>query len=67
MVMVLLLKGLQLPENLLNFWFGLKVLSTSQRPGQGWAASGLKYPDLIDELIVHALERHGRRKRNTSH
>ena len=32
-----------------------------------WAASGLKYPDLIDELIVHALERHGRRKRNTSH
>jgi D-alanine-D-alanine ligase len=32
-----------------------------------WAASGLEYPDLIDELIVHALERHARRKRNTAH
>lgn len=32
-----------------------------------WAASGLSYPDLIDELIDHALERHGRRKRNTTH
>jgi D-alanine-D-alanine ligase len=32
-----------------------------------WAASGLAYPDLIDELIVHALERHSRRKRNTQH
>jgi D-alanine-D-alanine ligase len=32
-----------------------------------WDASGLKYPDLIDELIVHALERHARRKRNTTH
>jgi D-alanine-D-alanine ligase len=32
-----------------------------------WAASGLAYPDLIDELIVHALERHNRRKRNTVH
>jgi D-alanine-D-alanine ligase len=30
-----------------------------------WAASGLAYSDLIDELIVHALERHARRKRNT--
>jgi D-alanine-D-alanine ligase len=32
-----------------------------------WAASGLAYPDLIDELIIHALERHSRRKRNTTH
>jgi D-alanine-D-alanine ligase len=31
-----------------------------------WAASGLEYPDLIDELITHALERHARRKRNTA-
>ncbi len=26
-----------------------------------WAASGLDYPDLIDELVRLALERHGRR------
>jgi len=32
-----------------------------------WAASGLAYHDLIDELIVHALERHLRRKRTTTH
>ena len=31
-----------------------------------WAASGLEYPDLIDELIAHAIERHARRKRNTA-
>jgi len=31
-----------------------------------WAATGLAYPDLIDELIVHSLERHARRKRNTA-
>jgi D-alanine-D-alanine ligase len=30
-----------------------------------WAASGLSYGDLIDELVDHALERHSRRKRNT--
>ncbi len=32
-----------------------------------WAASGLEYSDLIDELVMHARERHGRRKRNTAH
>ncbi|CAB4591277.1 unannotated protein [freshwater metagenome] len=32
-----------------------------------WEASGLRYADLIDELIEHALERHARRKRTTSH
>lgn len=31
-----------------------------------WAASGLAYRDLIDELIDHALERHSRRKRTTT-
>ncbi len=31
-----------------------------------WEASGLSYPDLIDELITLAYERHGRRVRNTS-
>ena len=31
-----------------------------------WEASGLAYPDLIDELISLAYERHGRRVRNTS-
>jgi len=31
-----------------------------------WEASGLGYSDLIDELVKHALERHSRRKRNTS-
>jgi D-alanine-D-alanine ligase len=30
-----------------------------------WEASGLSYSDLIDELVVHAQERHSRRKRNT--
>ena len=32
-----------------------------------WQASGLEYPDLIDELIDLAYERHGRRRRNTGH
>ena len=32
-----------------------------------WEASGLSYPDLIDELVDHARERHSRRKRNTQH
>lgn len=31
-----------------------------------WEASGLGYSDLIDELVVHAQERHARRKRNTT-
>ena len=30
-----------------------------------WAASGLEYSDLIDELVAHARERHSRHKRNT--
>jgi D-alanine-D-alanine ligase len=30
-----------------------------------WAASGLSYPDLIDELVSLALERHATRRRNT--
>lgn len=30
-----------------------------------WAASGLPYAELIDELVDHAIERHSRRKRNT--
>ena len=32
-----------------------------------WEASGLSYPDLIDELINLAYERHNRRVRNTGH
>lgn len=32
-----------------------------------WQASGLSYPALIDELVRHALDRHTRRRRNTSH
>jgi D-alanine-D-alanine ligase len=32
-----------------------------------WEASGLGYSGLIDELVIHALERHARRKRNTEH
>jgi len=32
-----------------------------------WAASGLSYPDLIDELVALALERHQRRRRRTDH
>lgn len=30
-----------------------------------WIASGLTYPGLIDELVDLAIERHGRRRRNT--
>ena len=30
-----------------------------------WQASGLAYAELIDELVRLALERHGRRRRNT--
>jgi len=30
-----------------------------------WAASGLDYPALIDELVELAQERHGRQKRFT--
>jgi D-alanine-D-alanine ligase len=32
-----------------------------------WIASGLSYPALIDELVSLALERHARRRRNTTH
>ncbi len=32
-----------------------------------WIASGLSYSDLIDELVRLAIERHTRRRRNTSH
>jgi D-alanine-D-alanine ligase len=32
-----------------------------------WMASGLPYQDLIDELVGLALERHTRRRRNTTH
>jgi D-alanine-D-alanine ligase len=32
-----------------------------------WEASGLSYSDLIDELVLHAQERHSRKKRNTQH
>ncbi len=32
-----------------------------------WIASGLSYPELIDELVRLAIERHGRQRRNTSH
>ena len=31
-----------------------------------WIASGLSYPELIDELVRLAIERHGRQRRNTS-
>ena len=32
-----------------------------------WQASGLSYPDLIDELVRLAIERHGRRRHRTDH
>jgi D-alanine-D-alanine ligase len=32
-----------------------------------WQASGLSYPDLIDELVRLALERHSHRRRRTDH
>ncbi len=32
-----------------------------------WIASGMTYPTLIDELVRLAIERHSRRRRNTSH
>ena len=32
-----------------------------------WVASGLPYPELIDELVRLAIERHGRQRRNTTH
>ena len=32
-----------------------------------WIASGLSYPELIDELVGLAIERHGRQRRNTAH
>ena len=30
-----------------------------------WIASGMTYPQLIDELVQLALDRHSRRRRNT--
>jgi D-alanine-D-alanine ligase len=30
-----------------------------------WQATGLGYRELIDELVRLALDRHGRRRRNT--
>jgi D-alanine-D-alanine ligase len=32
-----------------------------------WIADGVSYPEIIDRLVGHALERHGRRRRNTKH
>ena len=32
-----------------------------------WIADGVSYPQIIDRLVDLALERHGRRRRNTSH
>lgn len=32
-----------------------------------WIASGMTYPGLLDELVSLALERHGRRRRTTTH
>ena len=31
-----------------------------------WIASGLSYPEIIDELVRLAIERHQRRRRNTT-
>jgi D-alanine-D-alanine ligase len=32
-----------------------------------WIADGMTYPEIIDRLVELALERHGRRRRNTKH
>ncbi|MEP4652531.1 MAG: D-alanine--D-alanine ligase family protein [Ilumatobacter sp.] len=32
-----------------------------------WIADGVSYPEIIDRLVELALERHGRRRRNTKH
>ena len=32
-----------------------------------WIASRISYPELIDELVRLAIERHGRQRRNTAH
>ncbi len=32
-----------------------------------WIADGVSYPEIIDRLVALALERHGRRRRNTTH
>ncbi len=32
-----------------------------------WIADGVTYPEIIDRLVGFALERHGRRRRNTKH
>ena len=32
-----------------------------------WIHSGMSYAELIDRLVALAIERHGRRRRNTAH
>jgi D-alanine-D-alanine ligase len=32
-----------------------------------WIADGVSYPEIIDRLVDLAMERHGRRRRNTKH
>lgn len=32
-----------------------------------WMADGVTYPEIIDRLVELAIDRHGRRRRNTSH
>ena len=32
-----------------------------------WIADGVSYPEIIDRLVSLAIERHGRRRRNTEH
>ena len=32
-----------------------------------WIADGVSYPEIIDRLVELAIERHGRRRRNTKH
>jgi hypothetical protein len=32
-----------------------------------WIADGVSYPEIIDRLVDLAIERHGRRRRNTAH
>ena len=34
---------------------------------KAWQAAGVSYPELIDRLVELAVERHGRRRRNTKH
>jgi D-alanine-D-alanine ligase len=32
-----------------------------------WIADGVSYPEIIDKLVALAIDRHGRRRRNTKH